>query len=466
MQTATPLVHLVDDDDDLRHALAQGLELEGVNVAVHDSAASALERITHEAYAVLVTDIRMPGMDGMALLKAALSIDPTFPVILITGHGDVQMAVDAMRAGAYDFIEKPFQASRLYTVIDRALEKRRLVLENRTLRSELDGHDALSLRLVGRTQGIVRLREQIAMLADTDVDVLVRGETGAGKEVVARALHDTGGRAKGNFVAINCAAVPADMIEAELFGHEAGAFTGASKQRIGKLEHADGGTVFLDEISEISPQFQVALLRFLQEGEVKPLGSDRVLNSDVRIISASNKSLEKRVEQGRFRRDLYYRLRGFILEIPPLRERPEDIPVLTQFFVEKYAGVVGRRVLGVASDVVRQLEHYSFPGNVRELETEVQRMVAVAEQGGYIALRHLSDKIRRAAAPEPRSAGWMPEGATLKEKVESLEKMMLKRALAEHHWNQSRVAEELGLSRVGLANKIKRYGLRRDASHG
>jgi len=207
------------------------------------------------------------------------------------------------------------------------------------------------------------------------------------------------------------------------------------------------------------------LLRFLQEGEVKPLGSDKVLSSDVRIISASNKSLEALVEQGRFRRDLYYRLRGFMLEIPPLRERPEDIPVLTQFFVEKYAGVVGRRVLGVTSEVLKQLENYPFPGNVRELETEVQRMVAVAEQGGYIALRHLSDKIRRTPVPDDRTAGWMPEGATLKEKVESLEKMLLSRELAEHHWNQSRVAEKLGLSRVGLANKIKRYGLRRDAGH-
>ncbi|MAU23596.1 MAG: Fis family transcriptional regulator [Martelella sp.] len=443
MQTATPLVHLVDDDDDLRHALAQGLELEGVNVAVHDSAASALERITHEAYAVLVTDIRMPGMDGMALLKAALSIDPTFPVILITGHGDVQMAVDAMRAGAYDFIEKPFQASRLYTVIDRALEKRRLVLENRTLRSELDGHDALSLRLVGRTEGIVRLREQIAMLADTDVDVLVRGETGAGKEVVARALHDTGGRAKGNFVAINCAAVPADMIEAELFGHEAGAFTGASKQRIGKLEHADGGTVFLDEIESMPLDLQAKILRAIETRTVERLGSNKQIALDIRIVAASKSDLKLESDAGRFRADLYYRLNVVTLDIPSLRERRDDIPLLF-FFLARDARARFRREIPEISPLLQaDLMAHDWPGNVRELRNYADRFVLGLWRG-------FDNDGPGEAAMTPAA------GVPLADQMQAFERQVIAAELARHDGALKPTYEALQISRKGLYDKMKR----------
>ena len=261
MSSAEPMVHLVDDDDDLRHALAQGLELEGLDVTVHEKAAGVLDQLGRDDYGIVVSDIRMPGDDGMELLKKVLAIDPTYPVILITGHGDVQLAAEAMRLGAYDFIEKPFAVSRLSAVIERALEKRRLVMENRSLRNELDQKHDLTQRLAGRSPGILRLRREIEAVAGTDADVLVVGETGAGKEVVARALHDYGDRAKGNFVAINCAALPADIFESELFGHEAGAFTGAQKQRVGKLEHAQGGTIFLDEIESMPLDLQAKLLR-------------------------------------------------------------------------------------------------------------------------------------------------------------------------------------------------------------
>ena len=245
------VVHLVDDDSDLRHALTQSLELEGLTVIAHSDASEIADLPLRELYGVIVCDIRMPGEDGLETMRRVLAIDPTMPVILITGHGDVQMAVEAMRAGAYDFIEKPFPANRLFSVVERAIEKRRLVLETRVLRNALEGADELSSRLVGRTPAMQHLRAQIAALADTDADVLITGETGTGKEVVARALHDFGPRAAANFVAINCAAVPAEIFESELFGHEAGAFTGAQKLRIGKLEHASGGTVFLDEIESM-----------------------------------------------------------------------------------------------------------------------------------------------------------------------------------------------------------------------
>ncbi|MDZ4067039.1 MAG: sigma 54-interacting transcriptional regulator, partial [Tabrizicola sp.] len=237
---------------------------------------------------------------------------------------------------------------------------------------------------------------------------------------------------------------------------------GAISDRLGLYRAADGGTILLDEVSDISPQFQIALLRFLQEGEVKPLGSDTMLHSDVRIIAASNKPLERLVEKGSFRRDLYYRLRGFQLNVPSLSERPEDIPVLTRFFVEKYAGVVGRRVLGITADALQRLEAYPFPGNVRELETEVQRMVAVAEQGGYIAFRHLSDKISKTPVPDRSPFPALTSGGSLKDIVEQVERSVVERALDRHQWNQSKVASDLGLSRVGLANKIRRYDIRRE----
>ena len=257
----------------------------------------------------------------------------------------------------------------------------------------------------------------------------------------------------------NCGGVVDDTLHSELFGHVRGAFTGAIADRLGLFRAAHQGTVFLDEISEISPNFQVSLLRFLQEGEVKPLGADQLSHANVRIIAASNRPLHKLVEKGEFRRDLYYRLKGFELQIPPLRKRPEDIPVLAQFFIEKYAGVVGRRVLGITQDALATLQAYHFPGNVRELETEIRRMVAIADQGGYISARHLSDVFREVEARREQDNRIAIDGATLKEMVEKLEVQVVAASLQRNRWNQSKVAEELGLSRVGLANKIKRYGL-------
>ncbi len=481
----TQTVLVKSDDPAVFSAVSQALsEVEGFRVIFCEDDRSALRRLDEIDVDLVLCDLaRNVSERDNALIRSRLSHASCARIIAFERDAMEEGIAMFERTASFMYLIKPLDPRQVRIVVKRTLEHAELARRHRILSRELKlsldddifrrepsgsvaGGGSRFERLVYASPKMAELVAEAKTAARTNMPILIQGETGTGKELLARAIHFNSARMHSPMHSQNCGGVSDEALHSELFGHVRGGFPGAISDRLGLFRAADGGTVFLDEISEISPQFQVALLRFLQEGEVKPLGSDRVLNSDVRIISASNKSLEKRVEQGRFRRDLYYRLRGFILEIPPLRERPEDIPVLTQFFVEKYAGVVGRRVLGVASDVVRQLEHYSFPGNVRELETEVQRMVAVAEQGGYIALRHLSDKIRRAAAPEPRSAGWMPEGATLKEKVESLEKMMLKRALAEHHWNQSRVAEELGLSRVGLANKIKRYGLRRDASHG
>jgi two-component system response regulator HupR/HoxA len=257
----------------------------------------------------------------------------------------------------------------------------------------------------------------------------------------------------------NCGGMPDELLQSELFGHKRGAYTGAISDRLGLFRAADGGTVFLDEISEVSPSFQVSLLRFLQEGEVKPLGSDKTETANVRIIAASNRPLKALAAAGKFRHDLYFRLRGFELEVPPLRERPNDIPALAEFFAAKHSDAIGRKVLGISAGALEKLLVYSFPGNVRELENEIRRMVALSKDGEYLTTDIMSPGILAATPHRPRSNGFTPEGATLKEKVESLEKKLVGEVLSRHRWNQSRAANELGLSRVGLANKIKRYGL-------
>jgi two-component system response regulator HupR/HoxA len=303
--------------------------------------------------------------------------------------------------------------------------------------------------------------------AATDLPVLIQGETGTGKELLARAIHLYSQRNKQLFVAQNCAALADSLLQSELFGHKRGAFTGAVSDRLGLFLAADGGTVFLDEISDTSASVQASLLRILQEGEVKLLGTDQTRRINVRIIAASNRPLAQLVEAGSFRRDLYYRLRGFELHIPPLRERPEDIRVLTDYLVKKYAAtMIGRRVPGVAAEVLQKLRSYPFPGNVRELENEIRRMVAVVENGEFITVKHLSPEIAQSRPQPARMLGVepAPSGATLKESVEHLEALLVAQCLERHNWNNSRASRELGLSRVGLANKIKRYGLTRAGS--
>ena len=410
---------------------------------------------------------------------ASRTSHPRCARILLLDPQDAKGGIElSKRAAAFMFLHKPIDDAMLSLVVKRALEQAELSRRHRILSRELnislDDEDLLGglavhsiaggysrfERIVYASPKMAELVAEAKIAAGTNMPVLIHGDTGTGKELLARAIHFNSDRMNSPMHVQNCGGLPDAILHSELFGHVRGAFNGALSDRPGLFRAADGGTVFLDEISEISPAFQVALLRFLQEGEVKPLGSDKMLHSDVRIIAASNKPVAKLVERGAFRRDLYYRLRGFDLEIPPLRQRPEDIPVLTQFFVEKYAGVVGRRVLGVTSDALRKLESYSFPGNVRELETEVKRMVAVAEQGGYIAVRHLTEKIARLPLSEA-GASIVPFGGTLRDMVEGLERRVILDALNRLHWNQSRAADELGLSRVGLSNKIRRYDLQR-----
>ena len=432
------VVHLIDDDADLRHALSQSLELEGLTVKAHENADLLMEMPLRTLDGVIVTDIRLGPQSGLDLMRHALAQDPTLPVILITGHGDVQMAVEAMQAGAYDFIEKPFAANRLFSVVERALEKRRLVLENRSLRNALDGSDDLAARLVGRNPAIQRLRAQITAVADTDADVLVLGETGAGKEVVARALHDFGPRRVGNFVAINCAALPADIFESELFGHEAGAFTGAQKQRIGKLEHANGGTIFLDEIESMPLDLQAKLLRSIETRSIERLGSNKLVALDVRFVAATKADLR---DNAAFRTDLYYRLNVITLEIPSLKARRDDIPLLFFHLAREARARYRREIPPVTPALEAALMAHDWPGNVRELRNVADRFV-LGMWSGF-----------EAGSTQPEATG------LLADRMDAFERSVILSEIARHDGALKPTYEALGISRKGLYEKMRRLGI-------
>ena len=437
-----PYVLLLDDDADLRHAVSQGLELEGHEVSVFEDPLAALSTISRDDYAVIVSDIMMPKMDGFDVLTQVMEIDPVLPVILITGHGDVPLAVKAMKSGAYDFIEKPFTVQKLATVVERALEKRRLVLENRSLRETLDEATDLSSRLVGRASSIEALRSQILALSEADVDVLVLGETGTGKEVVARALHDFSSRKDAPFVALNCAALPKDIIESELFGHEAGAFTGANKARVGKLEYANGGTVFLDEIESMPLDVQAKLLRALEDRTIVRLGSNQSIQLDVRFIAATKVDLGESSESGGFRSDLYYRLNVAALQIPPLRDRKEDIPLLFFHLAREARGKFRREIPDVSPALETDLVNYDWPGNVRELRNTADRFV-LGLWNGFAG----QESVQESATGD------------LATRVQAFEKSVIEREIQSHGGQLKATYESLGLSRKGLYDKMKRLGI-------
>lgn len=437
-----PYVLLLDDDADLRHAVSQGLELEGHEVSVFEDPLAALSTISRDDYAVIVSDIMMPKMDGFDVLTQVMEIDPVLPVILITGHGDVPLAVKAMKSGAYDFIEKPFTVQKLATVVERALEKRRLVLENRSLRETLDEATDLSSRLVGRASSIEALRSQILALSEADVDVLVLGETGTGKEVVARALHDFNSRKDAPFVALNCAALPKDIIESELFGHEAGAFTGANKARVGKLEYANGGTVFLDEIESMPLDVQAKLLRALEDRTIVRLGSNQSIQLDVRFIAATKVDLGESSESGGFRSDLYYRLNVAALQIPPLRDRKEDIPLLFFHLAREARGKFRREIPDVSPALETDLVNYDWPGNVRELRNTADRFV-LGLWNGFGGQESIQDSTT----------------GDLATRVQAFEKSVIEREIQSHGGQLKATYESLGLSRKGLYDKMKRLGI-------
>ncbi|MYM97177.1 response regulator, partial [Rugamonas sp. FT81W] len=364
---------LIEDEAALRLATSQTLELGGFSVQACASAEEALALLRADYPGVIVTDVRLPGRSGLELLAQAAALDAELPVIVVTGHGDVEMAVSAMRSGAYDFIEKPFAAERLLDAVRRAQERRRLVLENRQLRSDRARHPDMP-DLVGRSAAIEQLKVLIRNIAPVGVDVLINGQTGTGKEVAARLLHAASGR-KGNFVAINCGALPESVFESEIFGHEAGAFTGAQKRRIGKLEYAQGGTVFLDEIESMPMALQVKLLRVLQERRLERLGANDTVALDCTIVAATKLDLLQLSAQGQFREDLYYRLSVVSIELPRLRDRRDDIPLLLAHFTADAAARYRRPLPQWSAQQMAQWQAAEWPGNVRELRNFAERLV-------------------------------------------------------------------------------------------
>ncbi|MBC2679520.1 sigma-54-dependent Fis family transcriptional regulator [Pseudomonas sp. CFBP 8771] len=439
-------VVLIDDDPHLRQALSQTLDLAGLKVLALADAQGLSARIERDWPGVVVSDIRMPGIDGLQLLEQLHARDTELPVLLITGHGDVPLAVQAMRAGAYDFLEKPFASDALLDSVRRGLAVRRLVLDNRSLRMALSDRQQLSTRLVGQSAPMARLREQIGALAGTKADVLILGETGAGKEVVARALHDLSSRRGGPFVAINAGALAESVVESELFGHEPGAFTGAQKRRIGKFEFANGGTLFLDEIESMSLDVQVKLLRLLQERVVERLGGNQQIRLDIRVIAATKEDLRQAADQGRFRADLYYRLNVASLRIPPLRERGEDVLSLFQYYADAAAERHGVLANELSAAQRALLLRHSWPGNVRELQNAAERFALGLE----LALDN--------GEPGPVDMARTVAGG-LSEQVEHFERALIAAEMSRSHTSVRSLAEALGIPRKTLHDKLRKHGL-------
>ena len=439
-------VLLIDDDPHLRQALSQTLDLAGLKVLALDSAQHVAARLHHDWPGVVVSDIRMPGIDGLQLLEQVQSQDPQLPVLLITGHGDVPLAVQAMRAGAYDFLEKPFASEKLLDSVRRALDLRRLVVDNRSLRLALADRQQLDGRLLGQCPPMQRLREQIGALAGTSADVLILGETGTGKEVVARALHDLSNRRDGPFVAINAGALAESVVESELFGHEPGAFTGAAKRRIGKFEHANGGTLFLDEIESMSLDVQVKLLRLLQERTVERMGSNQLIPLDIRVIAATKEDLRQAADQGRFRADLYYRLNVAPLKTPALRERGDDALFLFEHFAQAASTRHGLPPPLLLPAQRAQLLRHDWPGNVRELQNVAERFALGLGLG-------LEQEAQEASTEISSVTGG------LSDQVEAFERALIAAELNQPHNSLRSLAEALGLPRKTLHDKLRKHGL-------
>lgn len=435
-------VLFVDDEEDLRIAAEQTLRLADLDAIPLPEAEAALARVSRNFPGILVTDIRMAGMDGLTLMRRCLEIDPEFPVILITGHGDVDMAVQSMRDGAYDFLEKPYVPARMVDTVRRALDKRRLTLENRVLRRQMGGRDAIESRLTGRSPTMIALRQQLRAVAQTEADVLIQGATGTGKEVAARALHRASPRAEAPFVHINCAALPAALIESELFGHEAGAFPGATRARFGKFEHARGGTVFLDEIDSLPLDLQGKLLLAIEGRAITRLGSNDAVALDVRFVAASKRDLAQAASDGTFRADLFYRLNVVTLRMPDLDTRPEDVPRLFVHLVHEAAARYRRPPPDVPGSILQALATRRWPGNVRELRNVAERFVLDLD----LDLGPGTD----AASP-----------GSLAAQVAAFEKTLISGTIAAHGGRLKDSYESLGISRKTLYEKMQKHGLAR-----
>jgi DNA-binding NtrC family response regulator len=434
-------VLFIEDDPPVRASLVQTLELSGLAVQAFGTAELALPHITAGAPVIVITDVRLPGMDGLTLLERVGAIDAGIPVVVVTAHGDIAMAVRAMRSGAYDFIEKPFAPERFVEAAIRALDKRVLRVALDELREQLAQRSGIEAVLLGQSAAMQEVRRMILRLAATSADVMIEGETGTGKELVARCLHDHSHRRDRHFVAINCGGLPETLFESELFGHEPGAFTSAAKRRIGKIEHANGGTLLLDEIESMPLAMQIKLLRILQERKVERLGSNEETPVNLRVVAATKSDLLALGEQGQFRSDLYYRLNVAVLKLPPLRERREDIPLLFEHFVAQAGQRYGLPVPERTPELLRELLAHDWPGNVREIRNTADRFVLAAGA---------ADVVGPEAALAPLS---------LAQQMEMVEKTLIEQALRRHQGRMQDVMQQLSTPKKTLYDKLHRHGI-------
>ena len=448
-----PRVLVVDDETGIQSALSRILEYERYQVTIAGNAPDAIERVREGGVDLVLMDVKMPGMDGLEALEEMLRLVPDLPVVMISGHGTIQTAVEASRKGAYDFLEKPLDRDRILLTVRNGIAARNLVRENRYYRQKLDRWG----EILGESEAVRAIQRTIERVGPSQARILIMGENGTGKELVARALHKASSRASGPFIEVNCAAIPQDLIESEVFGHEKGSFTGATAQRIGKFELADGGTLFLDEVGDMSLSAQAKVLRVLELGEISRVGGSRNFVVDVRVVAATNKALDKEVEAGRFREDLYFRLNVVPIQVPALRERRGDIPLLARHFVEDLARENKSSVKRISDEAMELLVAHSWPGNVRELRNIIERVVILTD----------GTEIRASDIPPlPRSTGDSQENgyagcSTYQEFKERAERNFLLVKLAENNWSVATTAKKIDMQRSNVYKKIEKYGLKR-----
>jgi DNA-binding NtrC family response regulator len=447
---------IVDDEAALRSAIAERLADHGFTVVQAGSGEEAMPLLAEFAFDILITDLRLPGMGGREVLDAALQRYPDIIAIVITGYGTVKDAVDAIKQGAADFVTKPFQFDALLHVVQSAVEQRRLKSENAYLRSQLEDRYRID-GLVGKSRVMRDLFQLLETVAATSSTVLITGETGTGKELAARAIHHNSARRANRFVALNCSAIPETLLEAELFGHARGAFTGAVGTRQGRLEQAHKGTLFLDEVGTMSPSLQAKLLRVLQEREFERVGDSHTIKIDVRVVAATHSDLAKMVGEGSFREDLFYRLNVLPVQLPPLRERREDIPLLVQHFLQRLAQDSGRTGMTVSQEAMRRLMAYRWPGNVRQLENTVERALAFTQGRSVIDVQDLPPEIQNHSGVIEGAEAWLPEdGLDFERYIEGIELSLIKRSLERTQGNKRQAARLLNLKRTTLIEKLKR----------
>jgi two-component system nitrogen regulation response regulator NtrX len=444
-------VLVVDDEKSVRDSIKMILEYERFDVQFAEDGPTALQRVEAATFDLVLLDIKMPGMDGIKVLQKIKEMHPSLPVVMISGHADFSTAVEATRIGSYDFLGKPLDRDRLVIVARNAADYKEL-------RDRVEGKDAI----LGASAAIKDVLAQIERVGPTESRVMITGENGSGKELVAKAIHRCSRRAAKALVEVNCAAIPNELIESELFGHEKGAFTGASATRVGKFELADGGTIFLDEVGDMSVNAQAKVLRALEEGKIERVGGSRLIPVNVRVIAATNKNLSEAIRQGLFREDLYHRLNVIPIRVPPLRERAEDIPLLAVAFAEEICRQNGQPVKRFAEETLRRLQTREWTGNVRELRNLVERLV-IMTPGPVIEPEHLEPSVR---GPAPVADTLVGAGGTFQEFKERAEAAFIRFQLAKNGWNISRTAEVLDIQRSHLYNKMKKYGLEREEGAG